>query len=94
MTETRWIREPTPTQVADAVRAHVKAVGFVGRVVLRCTMGADGALTRCTVIEESHPGYGLREAALALAPLFRTDVRTVKPGSQVEASVRLPAPAP
>ena len=90
----QWTRWPNPPEVARAVSAHVKAVGFVGNAVLRCRITPEGALTACTVVSESHRGLGLGAAALSLAPLFRLDPARVAPGGTVEASVRLPAPAP
>jgi hypothetical protein len=92
MTNGDWDRRPTPPEIARAVDAHVRAVGFVGLAVLRCTVAANGELRGCRVVSESHPGLGLAEAALSLVPHFRAAGK--RPGDIVEVPVRMPAPAP
>jgi TonB family protein len=96
VSQPEWLRRATPQEIMRAVDAHVRGVGFVGHAVLRCTVAPDGRLTACAVASESHPGLGLAQAALSLAPYFQVDPRAGRRwiGRTVEVPVRMPAPAP
>ena len=59
-----------PRDLADMKPAQVQKASTTPQdrfsVRLRCTALASGHVTDCVVLEESRPGYGFGEAALAL----------------------------
>ncbi len=50
---------PAPPPVVEPVLASVA-------VTVECTAHTDGKVDACTVLEETHPGLGFGEAAVAL----------------------------
>jgi hypothetical protein len=70
----------------EAVRADV----LKGRVVMDCTVAADGALADCQVASEDPAGYGLGKATLSLAGTFRLSIWTAEGLPMVGGKVRVP----
>ena len=62
--------EPTPVSaMAPAPAPMLQSVA----VTLECTAFADGRVGDCTVMEETHPGMGFGDAAIALMADATTD---------------------
>ena len=57
---------PAPQPAIERTVAHQVASTDRFSVRLRCTALASGHVTDCVVLEETRPGYGFGEAALAL----------------------------
>lgn len=55
-----WRERPVPWYPDEAIAAEVEE----GRVVVGCTVGADGRLTRCDIVSETPEGYGFGREAL------------------------------
>jgi TonB family protein len=68
-----WRRKPSDADLAAIypVKALRKRVG--GTVVMRCTSGAAGDLTKCALVSETPAGYGLGAATLAAARRLQLD---------------------
>lgn len=75
---------------ANFPAAAAKAGVGVARVVMRCTVGAGGALEGCAVESEEPGGLGFGDAALALSGRFRLNAWTAEGLPVVGAVVRVP----
>ncbi|MDO8295280.1 MAG: TonB family protein [Caulobacter sp.] len=71
ISETDWLRRPTPAQLADAWPAAARAAGTTGKVLMNCLLAYDGGLKDCQVISETPPGMGFGAAALSLAGAYQ-----------------------
>ena len=70
LTRTALKIEPTPVAaMAPAPAPMLQSVA----VTLECTAFADGRVGDCTVMEETHPGMGFGDAAIALMADATTD---------------------
>ncbi|MFC5345634.1 hypothetical protein ACETK8_03790 [Brevundimonas staleyi] len=65
-------RQPEPTPVVSMAAAPAPMLQSVA-VTLECTAFADGHIGECSVMEETHPGMGFGEAAIALMADATTD---------------------
>ena len=65
-------RQPEPTPAVSMAAAPAPMLQSVA-VTLECTAFADGRVGDCTVLEETHPGMGFGEAAIALMRDATTD---------------------
>lgn len=89
----QWTALPTPAQFQSAFPDAASKAGVLkAKVVMTCTVAADGGLTGCGIASEDPPGYGFGPATLPLAPAFRvklwgTDGRPVV-GGTVRAPIR------
>ena len=79
----RGVRQPTPNFPWRAAARGVER----GDVVLRCMATATGEVDACTVVEETPPGVGFGQAALASMPDARVTPREVD-GVPVPSSIR------
>lgn len=79
----RWVRQPRPDFPWRAAGRGVER----GDVVLACTALASGRLDACEVVEETPPGAGFGEAALASTAAARVTPRTAD-GVPVDGSIR------
>jgi protein TonB len=64
--------------------------GIGGRVVLTCTVSADGSLRDCVVDSESPTGHGFGSAALRAAQKLRMRTTTVDGAPTEGATVHIP----
>jgi TonB family protein len=72
VTTPSWRQTPTPQMYAAHFPAQARKAGVsASKVVLGCTIGAEGELTQCSVNSENPAGLGFGEAVLAMAPTFR-----------------------
>src|SRR5436190_24233232 len=69
-------RMPNATDFGRNYPPRAQYEGVEGRAVLGCTVGADGSLQNCSVVSEDPPNYGFGPAVLAMAGLFRVNMRT------------------
>ena len=89
VTKPVWAAMPT---VADFQATFPKSQNGVNdvRVVLGCTVEAGGVLGGCAVAQETPPGQGYGEGALALASKFRVAPWSIDGAPTVGAKIRLP----
>ena len=73
ITNPSWARPPAPEYPLAAMKAGVES----GRVTLSCIVQPNGQLTGCTVRNETPPGLGFAESALAATQRARVSPRTV-----------------
>lgn len=84
----RWIRRPTPAQLARLRPDGAK--NTVGAAVLNCTVGPAGRLRDCRVLVENPRGAGFGDAALRASIYWRMAPET-RSGQPTEGrSVRVP----
>jgi TonB family protein len=86
VTNPDWIRKPNLNQLLAVYPA--KAHGD-GRAIINCTVGVDGVLRNCKVLDETPTNVGFGQAALALAPSFLMKPGT-KDGKPVSDEVTIP----
>ncbi len=68
-----WIEQPSQDDVGKALAAQGRAYqAFMSVVTMSCTVASDGHLEACSVPETSTHDEALKQAALSLAPLFKT----------------------
>ena len=68
-----------------------RAAGVMqARVLLTCSVGAEGLLEGCKADSEEPKGYGYADAALRLSGAFRLDIWTAEGLPTVGAAVRVP----
>jgi TonB family protein len=89
VTKPSWAQLPTAADFQATFPKSENGVNDV-RVVLGCTVEAGGALGGCAVAQESPPGQGYGEGALALASKFRVSPWSVDGAPTVGAHIRLP----
>src|SRR4051812_90786 len=82
-----WVHTPTAAEMTGITSTREHIVAQPARLILRCVVGAQGALTGCRVISEDPPGYGFAEMALAMSRLFRHAVTSADGRSFVGARV-------
>lgn len=73
ITNPAWSRSPAPEYPEAAVAAAVES----GRVTLSCIVLPNGHLNECVVRNETPPGLGFAESALASTQRARVSPRTV-----------------
>lgn len=73
VTMPRWRERASPHDVFKAYPQAAHKAAHVGNVVMECRVDSRGELADCVVTSESPEGFGFGEAALALAPQFRSD---------------------
>ena len=87
-----WARMPMTEYPAQAIAADVEA----GQVTLICDLvQPSGALGACEVQEETPPGFGFADAAIAGALRGRVSPRSMEgaaPGARVRYSIHFRAP--
>ncbi|HEY8616384.1 energy transducer TonB [Phenylobacterium sp.] len=66
-----WQQRPTFEEMMKVYPEPANRAEVGGRAILECGVTAQGALTGCTVIEETPAGFGFGEAALKLTDKFR-----------------------
>lgn len=94
ITNPRWAEQPGLVYPEAALNANAE-----GAVTMSCTVTRAGRLADCQVVEDTTPGFGFAEAALAGAASARVSPRTVD-GLAVNAKAtwtarfRLPSPMP
>src|SRR4051794_975407 len=70
ITQPAWLRKPTGEDFAALYPKNAARDNVEGRAVLRCRVTTTGELADCQVTDETPPGRGFGEAALAMAPKF------------------------
>jgi TonB family protein len=71
ITTPSWRRTPSPQMYAAHFPVQARQAGVsASKVVLACTIGAEGDLTQCSINSENPAGLGFGEAVLAMAPAF------------------------
>ena len=90
ITDPHWLSQPTADEFADAYPERALTVGKSGLASLACTVLASGAVTDCSVAEETPAGWGFGAAALKLAKRFRLVPREEDGAAVGGAMVRIP----
>ncbi len=90
ITNPHWLRQPTADEFADAYPQRALIAGKSGFASLACTVMATGALTDCSVAEETPAGWGFGAAALSLAKRFRLVPRQEDGRPTGGAMIRIP----
>ncbi|HEV2531085.1 TonB family protein [Phenylobacterium sp.] len=86
-----WMVLPTYEEFNAAFPSAAAKAGMLkARVVLKCKVAADGALTGCAVESEDPSGYGFGPAAASLAGKFRLSVWTAEGLPVVGGSISAP----
>lgn len=67
----QWAQRPSAKDVLRYYPPRALNLGMSGHATIRCAVTAQGALTACSIIEETPPGWKFGEAVLRLAPAFR-----------------------
>jgi len=81
-----WISKPTGEQLARVYPASALQDEVEGKVLMSCTVTANGSVTACAVTSETPPNRGFGSAALKLTRHFRMSPKTVD-GQAVEGGV-------
>jgi len=95
ITPPAWVRSPQPEFPSEAAAAGARE----GSVIVNCEVSAEGVPTACAAIEETPPGVGFGESAIAAALESRLSPRRVN-GEPVSGQLRftiryrIPDPAP
>ncbi len=66
-----WLEKPTSEDLAAYYPRQAQRKNLSGKVMMSCTVKADGQLEACEILEETPPGERFGEAALKMAPKFR-----------------------
>jgi TonB family protein len=77
ITRPDWARIPNAEEMAAHYPQRAKDEQVSGKVRIKCSVKADGFLTKCKALEESPKGYGFAEAALALSSSFLMKPKTI-----------------
>jgi TonB family protein len=71
VTTPSWRRTPSPQMYAARFPAQARKAGVSSsKVVLGCTVGAEGELTQCAINSENPAGLGFGEAILSMTPAW------------------------
>lgn len=89
VTKPVWAAMPTAADFQASFPQTANGVVDV-RVVLACTVGADGALAGCAIDREEPPGQGYGAGALAVASKFRVAPWSQDSQPTIGAQLRLP----
>ena len=90
ITNPHWLRQPTADEFADAYPPRALIAEKSGFASLACTVTASGALTDCSVAEETPAGWGFGAAALSLAKRFKLVPRQEDGRAVGGAMIRIP----
>lgn len=71
ITNPRWDRRPTTSDLAKVYPAAARRSALDGAASVTCVVTGEGWLTNCRVEAETPGGAGFGEAAVRLMPLFR-----------------------
>jgi TonB family protein len=87
----QWTAIPAAAALMAVYPRDAAKVGVLkARVVLSCTVVAEGALSACKVESEEPAGYGVGKATLQLAPSFRLGIWTSEGLPTLGGGVRVP----
>jgi periplasmic protein TonB len=75
LTGIRWLQQPDGDDYTDLYPSRAEQREMEGRVVIDCTVAADGRIA-CTVASEDPPGWGFGEATLRVSRRFRVAPQT------------------
>ena len=90
-----WSRQPSADQLMRAYPERAIAAGMAGSASLNCLVLPTGAVTDCSILNETPGGYGFGRAAQGLSRHFRVNPRTVNgaaEGSRVNINLRFTPP--
>jgi protein TonB len=86
----RWVKEPSAEDLARAYPVLAIHQSIDDHVALRCSVKADGKMSKCKVVKDEQPGFGFDEAALGLARLFTMETTRPDGKSMVGTVVVIP----
>jgi TonB family protein len=86
-----WTGLPAPEDLRAALPEAAKKAGVMkARVVMTCTVAADGSLSGCQTRSEDPPGLGYGAATVALARTFRLSIWSAEGLPTVGGQVNVP----
>jgi protein TonB len=85
-----WLAKPSSQDYARVYPERARRMDKGGRVVVRCTATAEGAMSKCIVLSETPAHNGFAEAALAVMPLFLMQPTTEEGANVAGAYVTIP----
>lgn len=89
--KTDWLAFPTLDDFTAVISPAARAAKvYKARVVMLCSVAAEGALGACKVQSEDPAGLGYGASAVTLAPNFRVAVWTAEGLPVIGGSVRIP----
>jgi TonB family protein len=85
-----WVKEPAADDLARAYPVLAMHQSMDDHVILRCSVKADGKMSKCKVVKDEQAGFGFDEAALGLARLFTMETTRSDGKSMVGTVVVIP----
>ena len=87
----QWRALPTGDQFAGGYPAAAKKAGIkTAKVVMSCSVGAEGKVENCVAASEQPAGLGFGEAAVALATAFQVTSWTAEGLPTIGGKIRVP----
>lgn len=86
ITKPMWLRKPSGAAVAKAYPDDAMRSGIGGKVVLSCTVTAEGLVEGCKVVSETPVGRDFGKAALRLSRYFQM-TKTTDDGQPVAGAI-------